>query len=146
MCSGCCLWDDNSALVHTFSCSVCPIRGVPGNCGSGGGDSTRYYVTLQATRVRSASVFSRMLSFTTAHILHNDITIITACYYIYAQNGLFIFSTMILYMLNLSVNYNLSVSPCRNICNCSFTSNTSYTIFWYSHSPFIYQISHSHTR
>jgi hypothetical protein len=71
---------------------------------------------LQATRVRSASVVSCMLSsFAIAHILHNDITIITACYYIYVQNGLFIFSTMILYMLNLSVNYNLSVSPCRNI-------------------------------
>ena len=107
MCSGCSLWDDNSALVHTFSCSVCPIRGVPGNCGSGGGDSTRYYVTLQATRVRSASAVSCMLSSTIVHILHNDITIITVGYHIYVQNGLFIFSTTILYMLNLSVNYNL---------------------------------------
>jgi len=60
-----------------------------------GGDSTRYYVTLQATRVRSASVVSRMLSSAIVHILHNDITIITACYYIYVQNGLFIYSTMI---------------------------------------------------
>jgi len=63
-----------------------------------GGDSARYeyYVTMQATSMRSAFVVSCMLSFTFAHIPHDDITIITACYYIYVQNGLFIFSTMIL--------------------------------------------------
>jgi hypothetical protein len=73
-----------------------------------GGDSTRYYVTLQATRVRSVSVVSCMLSSAIAHILHNDITIITACYYIYVQNGLFIFSTMIFI-------HAKSISPVKSI-------------------------------
>ena len=94
--------------------SVCPIRGVPGNCGSGG-DSTRYYVTLQAMRLRAASVVCLYVIVRNCTILHNVITIIRACYDVYAQNGLFIFSTTILYMLNLSVNYNLKVSPRRNI-------------------------------
>jgi hypothetical protein len=55
--------------------------------------------------------FACMLSFTTVHILQNVITIIKVCYYIYVQNLLFIFSTMILSMLNLLVNYNLQLYP-----------------------------------
>lgn len=37
-----------------------------------------------------------MLSFVTVHILHNAITIIKACYYIYEQNVLILFATTIL--------------------------------------------------
>lgn len=112
-----------------------------------GGDSTRYYVTSQAMRLRAASVVCLyVIVHNCIYILHNIITIITACYGVYAQNGLFIFSTMILYMLNLSVNYNLKVSLRRNIFNCSFTRNSSYTMCWYSHSRSLYQISHSQTR